>query len=69
MTDYGERYEGFAEAFEIFAKYAQDHDLISADHDCIYAGDPEHTSVEDTLRLEQLHWHIDVDMNCFYHFV
>ena len=52
------KYVGWAEAFTIFAKYAEgDIDGVCAEHDEVYAGpSPSVVSDEDKRRLEALGW-------------
>jgi hypothetical protein len=62
-------YRAWAEAFQIFMKYEEDFD-ISAEHDQIWAGPSINLpSEEDRQRLLELGWHIDHDIERFYHFV
>jgi hypothetical protein len=67
--DYKYSFAAWAEAFNIFAKYAPDQlHAVVAEHDQIWAGpDPRDVSAEDHLRLGDLGWFISSEG--FSHFV
>jgi hypothetical protein len=61
-------YAAWSEAFTIFEKYAGEFN-VNAEHDVVYAGpNPDLVSEDDTQRLIALGWHIDSDLNSFYHY-
>lgn len=63
------KYEGWIEAFTIFAKYEADAEM-AAEHDILYLGpDPEVVSEEDIDRLFALGFRPSENGECFYHFV
>ena len=60
---------GLAEAFQIFSKYGEGKWGTSAEHDVIYAGlNPKYVATPERLRLEQLGWFVDEEMECFGYF-
>ena len=62
-------YAGLAESFEIFSKYDEGKLRTSAEHDIIYAGpDPKDVSTPDAIRLKQLGWHTEEELDCFGYF-
>jgi hypothetical protein len=64
---FGYTYAGLAEAFLIFAKYTDGTFDLSAEHDQIWAGDNTAMSEEDALRLEELYWNWDEDIERWRH--
>lgn len=62
-------YEGWAKAFQIFAKYeGPDTATVSFLHEVIYAGpNPENVSEDDLKMLYILGWYPDYQYDCFYH--
>lgn len=70
MVDKDATYGGLAEAFSIFAKYEPDAAYeVAAEHDVIYAGRAsDRYSIDDKQRLEELGWHYDESLECYYYF-
>lgn len=66
------KYAGWAEAFTIFAKYAdheEDVNHVAVEHDEIFAGpDIKQVPVEDRKRLEALGWTYDKSVDCWHRF-
>lgn len=58
-----------AEALLIFDKYDDTYPFLSAEHDIIYAGNPEVVSVEDKKRLDELGWFVSDGDDFFSKFV
>ena len=60
-------YKVLAEAFTIFAKYEPDEVYgLASEHDIIYAGGIyKGMSEDDKIRLEQLTWTWDEDLECW----
>lgn len=67
--------EGWVETFEILAKYMsngmQTKFFLEAEHDVIYShisADDVPANSEDGLRLVELGWHLDSDIECWAYF-
>jgi hypothetical protein len=42
---------------------------VAAEHDVLYSGpNPDDVSEADKAELEELGWHVDEALECFYHF-
>lgn len=54
------------EAISIFTKYSEEDFPTSCEHDIMYIHvDPEIVSEKDKKRLEELHFNVSEDLNCF----
>jgi len=66
MTDF----DKISRGFDIFRSFTDDkNQSVSAQHDVIYAG-PNPIAVPDEIKaqLEELGWHPDNELECFYYF-